>query len=633
MFLSIQQIESSVSRLEPIHTFFGTSLLIFCREGIPVGTTASVNFGGLAAELLEAHYRASSGYEGYYIPFGPSTIKGRWVKADYNHTTLQRITTDTFSRATIHPRRSQLWGWSRNYIRELKQKLEGLRVPAFDLAVWLFREYDWPANVRPEDVRDKLIDSFRLPTEVVKGLVDLSIPPSVQARLSEHPMTERQLLRAIGFPPGAAPDEGAALISLDMRSVGPASRLDYNPGERLNIITGDNSLGKTFLLECVWWALTGGWLERSALPRERAPTPKASITYSIKGTEDSTLTHKSTFAWESREWSMPRERKVLAGLVVYARHDGSFAVWDPAKLRLSNTVVTPAAPWVLLDRKELWYGKRVESTSGDQWLCNGLLRDFVTWQTGGDRYKDQFSALTTCLDRLSPSRTEAIVPGEPTRLLPDSREIPTFKMTYGEIPVLLASAGVQRILGIAYILVWAWFEHVATSQAIGNSPQRRLVFIIDEVEAHLHPRWQRVIVPALVDVINLLSHEITPQVHLATHSPMVMASIETVFNAKTDELHHLRLNEKQGDVELSELLFVKRGTVDQWLISDVFELDQARSIQAEEAIEDAKHLQESDAPDSASVRAINGRLVATLAADDDFWPRWRFFAKKHGVDK
>jgi hypothetical protein len=633
MFLSIEQIASSLGRLEQIHPFFGMSLLIFCREQIPVGTTTTINFGGLAAELLEAHYKASLGYEGYYNPFQPPTVKGRWVKADYNHTTLQRITADTFSGATIHPKKSQLWGWSTNYIRELKKKLKGSRLPAFDLAVWMFREDDWPAAVRPDDACAKLVKTFRIPTEVVEELVDVSIPQLADPWLSKYRMTERQLLRVIGFPPGAAPEEGAAIASLDMRAVGPASRLDYKPGERLNIITGDNSLGKTFLLECIWWALTGGWLGRTALPRGRTGAPKASITYSIKGTEGATLTHKSTFAWESREWSMPKDRKVLAGLVIYARHDGAFAVWDPAKVRLSKSITTHAAPWMLLDKKELWDGKRVESSLGDQWLCNGLLRDWVTWQTGGDRYKDQFAALKTCLDRLSPSRTEALVPGEPTRMPPDTREIPTLKMAYGDVPVLLASAGVQRILGVAYILVWAWFEHLTNSQATRKSPQRRLVFIIDEVEAHLHPRWQRVIVPALVDVINLLSEEITPQVHLATHSPMVMASTETIFSKKTDELHHLRLDKERGDVQLDELPFVKRGTVDQWLMSEVFDLNQARSVPAEEAIDDAKSLQESDTPDPGRVKVVNERLVATLAPDDDFWPRWRFFAKKHGVDK
>lgn len=155
--------------------------------------------------------------------------------------------------------------------------------------------------------------------------------------------------------------------------------------------------------------------------------------------------------------------------------------------------------------------------------------------------------------------------------------------------------------------------------------------VIDEVEAHLHPRWQRVIVPAIIDVINLLSSEITPQIHLATHSPMVMASTETIFNNKVDELHHLRL--AGGDVDLDKLPFVKRGTVDQWLISNVFELHQARSVPGEQAIEEAKALQESTAPNADKVRAVDQRLVEALAPDDDFWPRWRFFATKHGVPR
>lgn len=633
MFLSIEQIASSLGRLEQIHPFFGMSFLIFCRERIPVGTTTTINFGGLAAELLEAHYKPSLGYEGYYNPFQPATVKGRWVKADYNHTTLQRITADTFSGATIHPKKSQLWGWSKNYLSVLKKKLKGTRLPAFDMAVWLFREEDWPAAVHPNDLWTKLLTTFRIPTEMSAELLSVSIPPLEDSWLSKNRVTERQLLRVIGFPPGSAPEEGAALESLNLRAVGPASQLDYRPGERLNIITGDNSLGKTFLLECIWWALTGGWLERAALPQGQTGPQKPSITFHIKGTEGATLSHKSLFAWESRAWSMPKERKVLAGLVIYARHDASFAVWDPAKVRLSESVTTPVAPWVLLERKELWDGKRVASNLGDQWLCNGLLRDWVAWQTGGDRYRDQFAALKTCLDRLSPSRSEALIPGEPTRLPLDTREVPTLKMPYGEIPVLLASAGVQRILGVAYVLVWAWFEHLTNSQAIRKNPQRRLVVIIDEVEAHLHPRWQRVLVPALIDVINLLSDEITPQVHLATHSPMVMASTETIFREETDDLHHLRLDKAHGDVVLDGLLFVKRGTVDQWLMSEVFELPQARSVPAEGAIEDAKNLQASELPDPDKVREVNDRLVVTLAPDDDFWPRWRYFAKKHGVDK
>ena len=39
------------------------------------------------------------------------------------------------------------------------------------------------------------------------------------------------------------------LRSLHTRDVGPAALFDMELGERLNVLTGDNGLGKSFLLE------------------------------------------------------------------------------------------------------------------------------------------------------------------------------------------------------------------------------------------------------------------------------------------------------------------------------------------------------------------------------------------------
>jgi hypothetical protein len=204
-------------------------------------------------------------------------------------------------------------------------------------------------------------------------------------------------------------------------------------------------------------------------------------------------------------------------------------------------------------------------------------------------------------------------------------------MPYGRVPVTHASAGVQRIIALAYILVWSWYEHRANSALIRRAPQRRLILIIDEIEAHLHARWQRVIVPALLNVIDRLTSSVKAQVHLATHSPLVMASAEPVYNEVIDDLHNLKLVGR--DVVLEELLFVKRGKFDLWLMSNVFGLEQARSLPAEQVIEDAKKLQLVDDPPVESIIDVNNRLTKLLAPDDEFWVRWRFFAKKHGLNR
>jgi hypothetical protein len=250
---------------------------------------------------------------------------------------------------------------------------------------------------------------------------------------------------------------------------------------------------------------------------------------------------------------------------------------------------------------------------------------------GGERYREHYNALMACLRILSPSQEEILTPGEPKRIsVRDSRDFPTLRIFGSEVPVVLASAGIQRIIAFAYILVWAWQEHLANSEITRRRPQRRIVLIVDEIEAHLHPRWQRTIVPALIDVVSQLEVSVTPQLHIATHSPMIMASAETIFDEDGDDLHHLKL--ERQNVILEELPFIKRGRADLWLMSDVFGLGQPRSLPAEHAINEAKHLQLSNNPSPEAVREVNARLLRYLAPDDEFWPRWRFFAEKMSVD-
>jgi hypothetical protein len=112
---------------------------------------------------------------------------------------------------------------------------------------------------------------------------------------------------------------------------------------------------------------------------------------------------------------------------------------------------------------------------------------------------------------------------------------------------------------------------------------------------------------------------------------MVMASAEVVFNEAMDNLHHLDL--KGSEVILEILPFVKRGRADLWLNSEVFGLKHARSLEGERVIEAALALERQQSPDSGEVRRVNGELIRCLAQDDDFWPRWRFFAKEHGLAK
>lgn len=87
-----------------------------------------------------------------------------------------------------------------------------------------------------------------------------------------------------------------------------------------------------------------------------------------------------------------------------------------------------------------------------------------------------------------------------------------------------------------------------------------------------------------------------------------------------------------AEVVLQEPEFVIYGTVDSWLRSEIFELSQPRSFDAEKAIEDAKKLQLKETVTKVEVIEVSERLMKYLSAHDPFWSRWTFFATEHGVE-
>jgi hypothetical protein len=117
------------------------------------------------------------------------------------------------------------------------------------------------------------------------------------------------------------------LRTLALTHTGPAERLVMEPlASRFNLIAGDNGLGKSFLLDIAWWALTRTWHDIPAIPS----APDAVIDFAFDG---DTALSTGPAPWDpaAQEWKRKRGRPPNPGLVLYARVDGSFSVWDPAR--------------------------------------------------------------------------------------------------------------------------------------------------------------------------------------------------------------------------------------------------------------------------------------------------------------
>lgn len=345
----------------------------------------------------------------------------------------------------------------------------------------------------------------------------------------------------------------------------------------------------------------------------------------MKGLKSSAVTAEFEFVPKRRGWKRKGGgRPPVPGLVLYARMDGGFSVWDPARHYYREAVSLgiddkDRAPAFHFSRQEVWDGKRDDK---GQQVSRGLIIDWLRWQAA---VPAAFTTLADVVRRLSPPDEPIAIAPAPVRLPgPDVSEIPALELPYGTVPITLASAAIRRIVALAYFIVWMWVEHKAAAQANGLETQRQLIIILDEVEAHLHPRWQRSIMPALLTVAHALADEVEIQFLATTHSPLVLASLEPEFNETCDRLWHLALED--GEARLHELPWLPRGSAGAWLRSDVFGLDQDRSLPAEDAIQGAKALMDpTAAPTDQEVAVAEARLSQVLPSSDPFYAQWHRF--------
>jgi AAA domain, putative AbiEii toxin, Type IV TA system len=419
------------------------------------------------------------------------------------------------------------------------------------------------------------------------------------------------------------------LKRLHLENVGPASVMDVEFADRLNVFTGDNGLGKTFLLDAAWYFM--------AAPNQQfAPNPKqanSKLEYQIVQSRDNRINCKTLqfefdlkkqkwLSDDNRPWPIYFSDLPEDFIGVYVKADNHFSIVDSLRTteRMSPSgdfeeVLEPLE----FSMENLWNGLRLN----DLLLSNGLISDWIKWQNHPNQ--TTFLRFWQVVEQLFPVSEKPKV-GPSVRLsLKDVRDIPTIQLPYAQVPITQLSAGMKRIITLAYSLFWAWYENKQAADFVGQQSSKILLLLIDEIELHLHPQWQRSIFPAILEAIKLLDPDIKVQVLTTTHSPLVLASLEPYFDEETDKLFGFDLVDRE--VVLEEMPWVKLGEVDDWLTSPIFGLSRPRSKEAEVAIDAAfavmRNADMSVFP--AHLRTqddIHQNLLKVLPDDDSFWRRW-----------
>ena len=166
---------------------------------------------------------------------------------------------------------------------------------------------------------------------------------------------------------------------LRLENIGPAAALEVEEfGPRLNLFTGDNGLGKTFLLDACWYALTRTWADgKQFYPLPDAPkksSPK--IAYTIIGKNGKEAINAAEYHYRDQSWVRKQARPPMPGLVIYARIDGGFSVKDPARNYWhdeENEEGRERPPAYQFTKDQVWDGLEEGEGKQKKIICNGLL--------------------------------------------------------------------------------------------------------------------------------------------------------------------------------------------------------------------------------------------------------------------
>jgi WD40 repeat protein len=190
--------------------------------------------------------------------------------------------------------------------------------------------------------------------------------------------------------------------------------------------------------------------------------------------------------------------------------DGTFTVWEvgSGRVLLSSVTGTRGVWSVALSRD----GRTAAAGSDDRTIRVWSLPDASASTPQQGTIKMLFEVIAGLTDRAD---IDFLRVNENYRVMVRAAEAPT------GVPLELLSQGLTSLLGWVGYLCQRLKETAQESNSGPLPTDGYALVLIDELDAHMHPRWQQVLVPRL--------KKIFPNVQfiVSTHSPLIVGGLET----------------------------------------------------------------------------------------------------------
>lgn len=370
------------------------------------------------------------------------------------------------------------------------------------------------------------------------------------ARLADR--TERGQRRGAPTPAALRP---ALIESVRLENIGPFREFELDLNRRWNVLLGNNGAGKSTLLQAIALALCGdderargagakllraGESSGSIEVRVGADVYRTELVQDIDGVsvKATQLTPLQSGTWVIL--GFPPVRGITT------RNPPPTTDTNP------NPLVTDVLPLLLETIDE-----RLDDVKG--WLVSQSLRA----EGGRGVAPDEAERAQMLLDAFF-KLLDDLTPGLQLEFAGCDRS--TWQVMVhtvdGPIPIDFISQGTISVLGWVGTLLQRMHEIYPASPRPAAEPA---VVLVDEVDAHMHPEWQKALVPVLKKSLPKL------QLIATTHSPLVAGAMEP------NEVTRVRRLEDSADIVAEPITESLQGMrADQVLTSSAFDLDTTR---------------------------------------------------------
>lgn len=406
------------------------------------------------------------------------------------------------------------------------------------------------------------------------------------------------------------------LKNIELRNFRGINHLSINLSERLNVFVGVNGSGKSTIIDAV--AIMLSWLAKR-IQRENSSgrlIPEESIQKGqiasllainieknnknylwqlVRSGKGKTSDSKSRLSELSELAALIRDAAPKSGLPVMAYYPVHRNVLDiPLRIRQKHSfelfecydeALTGAANFRHFFE---WFRNREDLENE-----NRRYQDHIVKPDGFEFPDRQLEAVRKSLESFLPGFQNFSVRRSPLRMtaFKNEKELRIEQLSDGEKGLIALIGDLARRLAIA-------------NPESDNSLAEKGVVLIDEIDLHLHPEWQRMIVPRLTEVFP------NCQFIVSTHSPQILSHVkpENIFllkQEKADNIACVQPSESYGkntDRILEDLMNVDaRPSSEKRKLHELFETIQKGSL--EDARTRVRELKELIGEDPELVKA------------------------------